>query len=302
MIFLLEIRKDYLFDRYVITAERRELRPRQFIHKIKAEEPKVCFFCLGNEKFTPREIGRVEKKGKWQIRWFPNKFPFLDKKSKVYGCHEVIVETPEHKKQLWDLSEDEINVLLGVYVLRIKELSKDKKIKYVSVFKNHGRDGGTSIIHSHTQIGAISYVPPLVLDKVKLSHKNKKCLYCTVIKRETKSKRKIFENKTFIAFCPYASRFNFEAWIFPKKHIKSIVDFNEEQLFDLAIVLRKILVKLKKLGASYNFYLIYAPSGKDLHFHIEVIPRLAKFAGFEFATGTFINSISPERAAKFYRS
>lgn len=61
------------------------------------------------------------------------------------------------------------------------------------------------------------------------------------------------------------------------------------------------MVKLKELNAPYNFYLHYAPQGKDLHFHIEVAPRLAIWAGFELGNDIFVNIMSPEEAAKFYR-
>jgi len=298
---MLERRKDYILNRYVIIAEKRDSRPQQFVQKEDIVEPKVCFFCPGNEKVTPFEIGRVEEKGSWKIRWFANKFPFLDIKTKSYGYHEIIVETSKHSSQLWDLNKDELKQVLEIYALRIKELSKDKKIQYVSIFKNHGIKGGTSILHTHTQIGAIDYIPVLIEEKIKYSHKGKKCLYCSIIRKESKSKRKIFENKSFVSFCPYASRFNFEVWIFPKKHITTITDLNEEQISDLSEVMVKILTKLKKLNSSYNFHIDYAPKGKDLHFHIEIIPRIASWAGFEYATGTIVNSVSPESAAKFYR-
>ena len=76
---------------------------------------------------------------------------------------------------------------------------------------------------------------------------------------------------------------------------------HDNELYDLATVLKKILIKLKKINASYNFFLHYAPAGNDFHFHIEIIPRLAKWAGFEYSTGAIINSVMPEDAAKFYR-
>jgi len=298
---LLELRKDYILNRYVIIAEKRKVRPREFHREEKIAEPKVCYFCPGNEHTTPPEIGRVEYKGKWKMRWFPNKFPFLQKNTKAYGYHEVIVETAEHKKQLWDMGEKDIVGVLKVYALRIKDLEKKKGIKYVSIFKNHGREGGTSILHTHTQVAAMGYVPTLVLDEIRASHKGKKCLYCSIVKKEANSKRKAFENKDFVAFCPYASRFNFEIWIFPKKHVKDINEFNENELLNLSKILKRILLKLKKLNCSYNYYLHYAPGGKDLHFHIEITPRLASWGGFEFSTDTVINSVSPENAARFYR-
>ena len=111
----------------------------------------------------------------------------------------------------------------------------------------------------------------------------------------------IKENKTFTSFTPYASRFPFEAWIFPKKHKTSITELDGNELTDLAKQLKFVLRKLNKLNASYNFFLHYAPGRKDLHFHIEITPRLSTFAGFELSTDTVINIMSPEKAAAFYR-
>ena len=66
--------------------------------------------------------------------------------------------------------------------------------------------------------------------------------------------------------------------------------------------MKKILVKLKQLGVDYNFFLHYAPDGEDLHFHIEVTPQIATWAGFEFSSETVINTVAPEVAAEFYRA
>lgn len=298
---MLELRKDYILDRYVIIAEKRKTRPHELHHDEKIREIESCFFCPGNEHTTPPEIGRVEYKGKWKIRWFPNKFPFLQEGTKAHGYHEVIVETAEHSKQLWDLGENDILELLKVYSLRITELTKKRGIKYVSLFKNHGRDGGTSILHTHTQVAAVGYVPALILDEITASHKGKKCLYCGIVKKEAKSKRKAYENRDFVAFCPYASRFNFEIWIFPKGHIREIAELDDSQLLNLSKILKKTLLKLKWLNCSYNYYLHSSPNGEDLHFHIEITPRIAIWGGFEFSTDTVINSVSPENAAGFYR-
>jgi len=310
------LRKDYILDRWVYYATERRKRPMEFKKEQHIIEEEKCFFCPGNEHLTPPEIGRVEYKNTWKVRWFPNKFPAVEFKGnaklatkkrfftegKTYGMHEIIVETRNHKKQLWDLSASDIKEIFEVYALRIKSLSKLKNIKYVTVFKNHGPLGGTSLVHSHTQIVAISVLPQQVIEEINAAKKHKKCAYCDIARLESKSRRKIIENNNVIAFCPYASRFNFEAWIFPKNHVKNILAMNDEELYDMAAALKKILVKLKKLSASYNFFLHYALAGNDLHFHIEITPRFAKWGGFEISTGAIINSILPEDAARFYRS
>jgi len=208
----MELRKDYVLNRWVFIAPERKKRSKEFVKKIE-----TCFFCPGNENLTPAEIGRVEENNKWKIRYFKNKFPIVDKEknikeenefftwSSAYGEHEVIVECREHDKQLWDLPTDHIKQILEVYKNRINELSKDNK--YVLVFKNHGFEAGTSLVHTHTQVVALNKIPQLVVDEVNA---NKECNYCKIIKIEEESKRKCFSNKNFIAFAPYASRFNFE--------------------------------------------------------------------------------------------
>lgn len=308
------LRKDYLLDRWVFYAIERKKRRKEFHEEEKVTEAKTCFFCPGNEHLTPKEIGRVEEKGTWKIRWFPNKFPAVELKGSAklrkkgmlaegnaYGSHEVIVETREHDKQLADLSVEHIKEVLEVCILRIKFLLKQKGIKYVTIFKNHGPSGGTSLVHSHMQAVSLPVFPAEVAEKVNAAGKYKKCPYCSIISLESKSSRKIIETKNAIAFAPFASRFNYEAWIFPKRHVDGTA-LNDEELSDMSLILKKILVKLKQLGASYNFFFQYGLKNSELHFHIAVVPRIAKWAGFEFSTGAVINSVLPEDAAEFYRS
>src|SRR3989338_5826833 len=308
------IRKDYILDRWVYYAAGRVKRPRELKSVVVKDEPKTCYFCPGSEHLTPPEIGRLEYKGSWKMRWFLNKFPAVEKKgsaklkakkfyseSASYGVHEIIVETRHHKSQLADLPVWQVRELLEVCRFRIRELGKLKGIRYVEIFKNHGKDAGTSLIHSHTQVMALPQIPTLIREESKASIRGKKCLYCRIIKLEAKSKRKIFETENVVAFAPFASRFNYEAWIFTKQHKKTMEELEKNELMDLALALKKILVKLKKINASYNFFIHYSPEKENLHFHIEITPRIATWGGFEISTDATINSVLPEDAARFYR-
>lgn len=304
------LRKDYLLDNWVIISESRGKRPNEF-ESVSKHKPGIDFFAPGNEHLTPPEIGRIEKNGKWTVRWFPNKFAAVSdetfkkvnktgfKEMPSFGYHEVIAETPSIKKQLWDLSENEIFDIVKVYAKRVGELSKRKNIKYVQVFKNHGKEAGTSLIHSHTQVVALPIIPEIIKKK-KLAIKKTGLDYQEIVKIESKTKRKAFETKYFVAICPFASKFNYEIAIFPKTSIFSITEMNNPILKDLAKIISKILSKLKKVNFPYNFFMNYDPDKKML-FHMEFTPRTANWAGFEFSTGIIINSVSPEDAAKFYR-
>ncbi len=308
-----ELRKDYILERWIIIATERAKRPHEFVRPSSRKKETNCPFCPGNEHLTPNEISRVEENGSWIIRVFPNKFSAVKLTgnfniqihnkfytfSDAYGDHEIIVETPDKNKQLWDLSVEHIEKILQVYKERIVALSGINGIKYVQVFKNHDEQAGTSIRHSHSQIIAYNKIPHLVENEIQYSKIESGCAYCEIIHREKDSHRRCFENDKFIAFCPYASRFPFEIWILSKQHIISLEECNLEEL---AKIMKQILAKLKELNAPYNFMVHYSPTKEDnLHFHIEIIPRLSTWAGFEYS-GTIINSMPPEDAAKFYRN
>ena len=133
------------------------------------------------------------------MRWFLNKFPAAELKGKpeikakkflsegnTYGVHEIIVETSHHKSQLADLPVSDFRQLLEVYKVRFHDLSKLKNIKYVQVFKNHGKDAGTSLVHSHSQIVAVAQVPTLIQEEIDASKRYKKCPYCEILNLESK--------------------------------------------------------------------------------------------------------------------
>lgn len=306
----MELRKDYILDRWIVTGGSRKKRPHMFkAPKVTAKG--IDVFARGNEAMTPPELGHIGEP--WRIRWIPNKFPFVEEKTEqsihrrffekgsAWGFHEVIIETPKDK-QLWELSEKEIRELFGVYAARVKEREKTFKMKYVQLFKNHGPAGGTSLIHSHTQITSLGFVPTAVKEEVEASKKFGKKCYLQIIASEIRGPRRCFENKHAVAFCPFASRFNYEVWVFPKRYEEKLQNLKKDELDDISALVTKILYKLRTIDASYNMFLHQAPKGKKLHMHFEITPRIQTWAGFEMSTGLVINEVTPEDAAKFYRS
>jgi UDPglucose--hexose-1-phosphate uridylyltransferase len=315
-----ELRKDYVLDRYVIIATERGKRPDQFKATTDTQgtanlavEKAKCFFCPGNEHTTPPEIMRTGTKDKWLIRVFDNKFSAVALQGNynirtdntfftfadAVGKHEVIVETPNHDKTIADLNADECTSLIKVYSQRIEVLSKIPGVKYALLFKNQGKDAGTSIQHTHTQLIAYNLLPKAVEEEEIASEKFGSCPYCAIMNIEKSSYRRVFESSTMVSFTPYASRFPFEAWVFPKRHVLRLSELNETEIRELAEMMLKLLAKLKELNANYNFVVHYGI--KNLHLHIEILPRLATWAGFELGSDTIINVMTPEKAAEFYR-
>ncbi|MBW3018905.1 galactose-1-phosphate uridylyltransferase [Candidatus Woesearchaeota archaeon] len=306
-----ELRKDYILDRWVIVSAGRGKRPRE-LAKPYSSKHGIDYFAPGHENLTPNEKGRIEGDAGWKIRWFENKFPAVTLEgnpvvethnrfftfASAYGNHEVIVETRDNR-QLHQLSVKEISDILKIYAKRIDELQKQEDIAYVNVFKNHGLFGGTSILHSHSQVVSTNILPKSVADECRAVRKFLTCPYCDIISHERRSKRFCFENKDVVAFTPYASRYNYEAWIFPKQHITS---FSDIPFGSMADILKKVLERINSItNISYNYAVHYSPKGENLHVHIEVYPDIAIWGGFERGSGIVINSVSPEDAAAFYR-
>ena len=149
----------------------------------------------------------------------------------------------------------------------------------------------------------------LELDGAQQYYKsNKHCVGCVMSEFESEHKeRVVFENDDFIAFCPFASRVAFEVHVMPKKHSPYFERITDEQKVKLAEVFSRALNSIYKAlnDPPYNFYIHSAPcDGKDyphFHWHIEILPHTATWAGFELDTGIEISSIQPEVAAEFLR-
>jgi UDPglucose--hexose-1-phosphate uridylyltransferase len=306
-----EYRKDYLLDRWVIITANRGKRPHEFVKKAEQKgDSGTCFFCPGNEHLTPPEIDRmIDVHGKWLVRCFPNKFNAVDVKfPKAYGMHEIIVETPKHGERVSDLSRGHMKKVVEMYARRTEALMRNRKIKYVMIFKNEGPAAGASIAHTHTQLVSMDRVAPLLrmkMDAVRKNSTRRVSAHDEIWKGEKRKKvRIVSENDDFIAFCPYAPRFAFETWIYCKKPRSRLVDLDAGERASFAASLLDVMGRLDRLLAKpdYNFYL-YSTPAKDgnFRFHLEIAPRLNVWAGFEFGAEVYLNSMAPEKAAEALR-
>ncbi len=327
-----ELRKDPIVGRWVIIATERAKRP----VKSKPETSPVphtglCPFCEGEEDKTPNEIMAYRDRNTsrdeagWRVRVVPNKFPALqiegelnkrgegiyDKMAGI-GAHEVIIECPHHESNLAYLSEENIREVLWVYHDRLVDLKKDPRLVYGMVFKNYGAAAGASIEHTHSQLIVTPIVPISVWEEMTGSleffNYRGRCIFCDMIYQELGSeKRIVMETTNFLCLAPYASRFPFETWIIPKGHTSHYEHIQKNELDELGTVLKTILLKLDIAldHPAYNYMIHTSPfdtqSLPHYHWHIEIIPRLTRVAGFEWGTGFYINAVPPEQAAAFLR-
>lgn len=336
-----ELRKDPIIGRWVIIATERAKRPDQFFaQQPEAQPEKPCPFCEGKESETPPEIYALRTRNTpanspgWEVRDVPSIAPFLriegdlERRGRgIYdilngiGAHEIVIETNQHIANMADLNEEQISKAISCYIDRILDLEKDKRFKYVLIFKNYGWSaGGSRIKHARSQMIATPVNPKRVKEElVGARHYyeyHERCIFCDLIKQELASQeRLILDLDGFIAVTPFASRFPFEFWILPKKHSPDFTSLDMPSRFNLARILKQTLSKLKKglNDPPYNYVLHAAPFRRaklgywksidyDYHWHIEVMPRLTRVAGFEWGTGFYICPLPPENAAEFLRS
>jgi UDPglucose--hexose-1-phosphate uridylyltransferase len=329
-----ELRKNPVTNRWVIIATERAKRPSDFGHSEDKtnNNSSNCPLCPGNEKMTPPEIAAYRDSGTlpnepgWWVRVVPNKFPALESGGELQkagigiydmmsgtGSHEVIIETPNHHEPIALSPLKQIEESLWVYRDRLLALSTLSHLRYILIFKNHGKAAGASLGHPHAQLIATPIVPKLVMEEVEGSRVHysfkERCVSCDVLKQElAMGDRIIEENNTFLAYEPYASRFPFETIITPKKHDASYAFIDKNQIMDLAKILKNTLWKMYQLlnDPPFNYILHTAPLGESVknffHWYLEIMPRLTQVAGFEWGSGMYINPTPPEIAAKELRA
>lgn len=323
-----ELRQDISSGDWVVIATGRAKRPDEFASFQRIQDDKGPENCLFEDPVATGQEKDVllyhKEDGDWTLRVFPNKYPAFSqgKVSKMIsegpyvslpgtGYHEIVV-TRDHWRQLALMDTLEIAEVVDAYQDRYLELMSKKSVNYIAIFHNHGKEAGASIQHPHSQIVAIPVVSPYIkleLDGAEKYHKtNKHCVFCVMAEYESEEKKRlVFENEDFIAFCPFASRAAFEVHVMPKKHSPYFERITDQQKISLAEVFGKALNAIyKALGdPPYNFYIHSAPcDGKDyphFHWHIEILPHTATWAGFELDTGIEISSIQPEVAAEYLR-
>lgn len=324
-----QLRQDLVTGDWVVIATGRSKRPEDFAkHQRQAVEEipeKLCFFCYPEETDQEDDVLIYKtKEGDWSLRVFPNKYPAFARSQAMehfeegpyfgmagIGYHELIV-TADHYNQIANMDKELVAEILDAYQDRYIDLMGKKSVNYIEIFHNHGREAGASIVHPHSQLMAIPVISPYVqgeLDGAENYYRaNKECVYCTIASWEIeKKKRIVFENDDFVAFCPFSSRASFEVWVMPKKHKPYFERITDKEKIDCAEVFQKAIEKIYKAlnDPAYNFYLHTSPcDGKDYphyHWHIEILPRTANWAGFELSTGIEISTIEPEAAAKYLR-
>ncbi len=327
-----DLRKDPIVGRWVIIAKNRAKRPHDLVDgAVLRPASGFCPFCEGHENHTPGEIVAYRSSGThrdrqgWRVRVVPNKFPALEiegdlnkRGQGIYdmmrgvGAHEVIIESPKHLVSSTELTRENLREVLWMYRDRLLDLKKDQRLVYGMIFKNVGAAAGASLEHTHSQLIVTPIVPITVMEEINGSHDfyryRGRCVFCDMVEQELAfEKRIVFDSPLFVAFCPFAARFPFETWIVPTEHASHYETLSRGASEELARVIKRVLEKIETAldRPAYNYIIHTAPFDTQAlahyHWHIEIIPRVTKTAGFEWGTGFYINPVPPEESATFMR-
>ena len=332
-----ELRKDPLLGRWIAVLNHSK-SPSEYALPLHDAEDVSCVFCAGRESETPKEIMSVPKtafgvrSGSWWTRVIPHFDPVFqvegdlgrrgdgmyDRMNSI-GASEIIIESPEHLARPEDIGLDQMARVIMTYRDRMADLERDQRLRYTLIYKNSGKEAGAFFSHPISYLASTPVIPKRVkeeLDGAKQYFAYKeRCIFCDIIREETRvGSRVIFETKSFLSFCPYASKFPFESWIIPKTHNCAFQDIKTEDIEDMALILSTVLKKLNSAfdGLSFNYFIHSVPNriprkdhwhtlGEDFHWHLEIVPRLLRTTGFEWGSGFYILPTSPEDASKYLR-
>ena len=239
------------------------------------------------------------------------------------GAHEVLVENPRHDRHLWNASDDEIAHFLRLVAERILDLKRDPRIKYVSLFKDYGKNAGQEFSHPTSQITATMFVPRRVLYELRAGREyfltKERCVFCDIIQQEERQAQRVIEARgDYLAVGPYAPRVPYETWIMPRNHDASFerTGLNKPGLrTNLAALLRRTLQRVRSITDEFHLVLHTSPSSihpsknlgywktidDDYHWHIEILPVLGSKARSYTFKEVYYSPVSSETAVKQLR-
>jgi UDPglucose--hexose-1-phosphate uridylyltransferase len=290
-----------------------------------------CPLCPTKPGGFPTEVPRES----YDIAAFENKFPSftpdapepdepgspLTPTARGRGVAEVVLYSDDHDATLAGMSERRIRNLIEVWADRYEELGALDYVNYVFIFENKGEAIGVTLHHPHGQIYAFPFVPPRPKKELGAatehrSQNENRCLHCDLLAQEHEDgSRLIVKGERFTAFIPFYAHYPYEVHLYARRCAPSIAVLDGEERWDMARVLKRLLVGYDRLfGFSLPYMMVMhqAPTdGKDYegvaHFHVEFYPpnrtaeKLKYLAGSEQGAGAFIVDALPEQTAETLR-
>ena len=326
-----EWRADPVTGQWVIVVSDAPVRRRDFdLDERPPDADGPCPLCEGHEQAAGREIlavrGGTPADGPgWDLRVVPNRVPMLRVEAgggaqrdgllehqPGLGAHEVVVESARHDASWFTMTEEELTRVLVAWRDRMADLRRDSRMRSALAFKNHGAKAGARLAHPHSQVVAMPRVPPRIDEEVRGAERHHaatgRCVYCDLMVQEIAAgARVITATPGCVALAPYASRSPFEVVLVPRQHGARFEAASTGDITGVATALREVLVQIDaQLGRpAFNAVLHTAPYDAAVdgsyHWHLELVPRVLRTTGFDLGSGTAVNPVPAEKAARVLR-
>ncbi len=320
-------RKDPFGRAWVLLSPERGLEPSDF--GSVPLEPPVSPLSPGSEPRVGAEIAAVRPASSavgdpdWRIRALNHPADMVStqpggvdegsalfRQAPALGYHELIVEHPDARERLETMSPGHLVEVLRFYRDRLALAASRPGIRHAQVTRSVGRAAGALFEHPHGQLLAVPVTNRWLEEEAQVAAEHHKehgsCVFCDVMAQElTARERIVTENEAFVAFAPFAGKTPFETWVLPRQHASSFTNLPSNVVPHLAELLQALVRGLVDAldNPPYNLTLhTSVQEGRpDFHWHIEILPRLTKQAGFDWGSGFFVNPTLPEDAARFLR-
>ncbi len=321
----MEIRKDPITRSWVVVGHREDT----------CETSGGCPFCPSKIDSKPALL-HLPPQGSWEVKVLPHPDPLYRVEGnperradgmydmmQPVGADEIVIETPRHDQKFEDLSEDHILMVMEAWKQRIEDLKRDRRFKYVSVYKNYGSLAGQEGSHAHSQVTATTFVPRRLLYELRAAREwyqeKERCVLCDIVKQEERQGKRIVDTQgSYVALCPYASRVPYEVWLLSRKHNhlfeRPHPDANRR---NVAVLLKRILRRIRQVAPAYHLVVHSSPNtihpkgetsssywktiADDYHWHIEILPIVEARSKSYSIKEVYYNAFMPEDTAKQLR-
>lgn len=230
------------------------------------------------------------------------------------GAAELVLYATSHGTTLAGLDREHVARLIEVWADRYADLGSRDEVSYVFIFEERA-DGDGTLGHPHGHVHGYPEIPPRVRREleVAVTHlaEHGTCVFCDVVGHErAEGFRLVAENRSFLAFVPFAARFPYEVHVIAHRHATSLLDLTDPErdaLAELLVAVVRAYVGLFGDGLRYLMAVHQAPTDDGhwlaiSHFHVEFVPLRPpggglEHGGAELGVGAFVNETTPEQAA-----
>jgi UDPglucose--hexose-1-phosphate uridylyltransferase len=214
---------------------------------------------------TPPQTLVLPEEGDWRVRVVPNLYPAFERQ-------EVVVHGPRHIRSIAELADEDVDLVADTWRRR----REAEPAGYLQALVNEGREAGSTLPHSHSQLVWLPAPPP---PEPKLEGDV------------------VLERDGVVAWSPRFARFAYELAIVPADPEPNAL--RSELLAPALRLLVELVRRLQALEgpAPFNAWLYDGPEWR-----LVLFPRLSILAGLELGAGVFVNPLPPEEAAERIRN